>query len=507
MICKQCGASNDDSATYCKECGSRLDGKEPCPVCGAFNSEDSKYCSVCGARVDGKIVCPNCGTAYEGNFCPDCGRSVNGVFVKNNAAPSAPVTASVPVPAPSPETAQENKPSDKTKLNKVMDLVSSICVFAAAMLAVIFTFCIGVNIYSDGVWVSNSDVYLLEYLGGVYRNLGEAQFSQVFPLVIGTLIAVATLVLILVFGIITLVKGIKYFTKKQEKGLVKYSFATWAVFITASALLLVLKSANYNIGYVGEVELNSATESGIVLTGLSLAGFIVCRIIANARSFKGKAAILITCFRGGILLLLIIAAACACAPVMNVNDSNAGIVVSYGYGMMFTLNTASADEALVATYYAMCVLGLLCNIAVICLLVKAICNLIRNIANGESFNFLGIILPATILATFSFVFAIFATVIYFGTDNGINLAFDYSGAAYVLTFMATVAEIVGYNIHKKMASCAPAAQPVPAAQPAPDAAAEDSVAAQEIAPADPFEDEPVEEKESAPEENKPEGED
>ena len=44
MECKKCGIENDDSAVYCKSCGSRLDGKIKCPGCGEYNDEGSAFC-------------------------------------------------------------------------------------------------------------------------------------------------------------------------------------------------------------------------------------------------------------------------------------------------------------------------------------------------------------------------------------------------------------------------------------------------------------------------------
>lgn len=59
MECKKCGIENDDSAVYCKSCGSRLDGKIKCPGCGEYNDEGSAFCVHCGARIDGKKPCPD----------------------------------------------------------------------------------------------------------------------------------------------------------------------------------------------------------------------------------------------------------------------------------------------------------------------------------------------------------------------------------------------------------------------------------------------------------------
>ena len=93
MECKKCGIENDDSAVYCKSCGSRLDGKIKCPGCGEYNDEGSAFCVHCGARIDGKKTCPRCGTLSDGKFCQACGASLE---EKKTSAPE-PVK---PQPAP-----------------------------------------------------------------------------------------------------------------------------------------------------------------------------------------------------------------------------------------------------------------------------------------------------------------------------------------------------------------------------------------------------------------------
>ena len=51
MKCPKCGFENVDHATYCINCGSRLDGKIRCPKCGEFIEPDSTSCPHCGFGV------------------------------------------------------------------------------------------------------------------------------------------------------------------------------------------------------------------------------------------------------------------------------------------------------------------------------------------------------------------------------------------------------------------------------------------------------------------------
>ena len=52
MICKNCETENSEGAVYCKNCGTRLDGKHICPSCGNENDSDAKICVSCGKSME-----------------------------------------------------------------------------------------------------------------------------------------------------------------------------------------------------------------------------------------------------------------------------------------------------------------------------------------------------------------------------------------------------------------------------------------------------------------------
>jgi ribosomal protein L40E len=46
MECPRCHAQNPDDASFCDECGSRIEVK--CPSCGEPNRPSAKFCRKCG---------------------------------------------------------------------------------------------------------------------------------------------------------------------------------------------------------------------------------------------------------------------------------------------------------------------------------------------------------------------------------------------------------------------------------------------------------------------------
>lgn len=55
MKCPKCGFDNVDEATYCINCGSRIDGNILCPKCSEVISPDSDVCPKCGKKIPHNI--------------------------------------------------------------------------------------------------------------------------------------------------------------------------------------------------------------------------------------------------------------------------------------------------------------------------------------------------------------------------------------------------------------------------------------------------------------------
>ena len=89
-ICPECGTQQDDSFSYCKNCGALLSGENEnsddmqiCPECGAREEKSSKFCKNCGNQFgenkndDGANFtkkCSSCGALLNDEmYCPDCG--------------------------------------------------------------------------------------------------------------------------------------------------------------------------------------------------------------------------------------------------------------------------------------------------------------------------------------------------------------------------------------------------------------------------------------------------
>jgi membrane protease subunit (stomatin/prohibitin family) len=80
VVCPKCGFQNLQTAKFCNNCGTTLQGPAQaatvkCPKCGTENPTTAKFCVNCGNPMQGTVKCAKCGTeAPVGTkFCPNCG--------------------------------------------------------------------------------------------------------------------------------------------------------------------------------------------------------------------------------------------------------------------------------------------------------------------------------------------------------------------------------------------------------------------------------------------------
>ena len=83
MRCPNCSASVPEGASFCEQCGTRLQGV--CASCGTAFTPGSRYCRSCGAFLQEQTApapppssqtnCPRCHSANEpgASFCYSCG--------------------------------------------------------------------------------------------------------------------------------------------------------------------------------------------------------------------------------------------------------------------------------------------------------------------------------------------------------------------------------------------------------------------------------------------------
>lgn len=271
MECKNCKTVNSDDAVFCKNCGTRLDGKKNCPSCGAVIEEDSVYCNACGARVDGKVVCKNCGTAHEGAFCPQCGSKNQGGGVKAE------------------KRARASRAEVAIKTSRILNYVSLGLVLAVAVLAIIFVCLMGVTISAqDGESMS---LGIFDYFGKeiqeVKDELSAGNYFDAYkdalylPAILGLISMIVSLAGTVFFAIMGALKAIQNLTGKNGKSATVWALLAFVFYMFGVSMMMSINAASMSMTSSGVsvstgVEFNKATVAGIVLCTVMAAGAVGC---------------------------------------------------------------------------------------------------------------------------------------------------------------------------------------------------------------------------------------
>lgn len=289
MECKNCGVTLNDETVFCNNCGARVDGKKSCANCGRLNDENNAFCNFCGARIDGKQTCSVCGATVKGTFCPHCGNKTGKTIVGKK---------------------KEGKPL----AYKIFDYVGGGTLMIGVLLALIFVFFIGIKgvVTEDGEMLSSSKQNIYYFFGKYYKEAKAikngldctAWFKKLNSThialygVTGTIISAATLLCVVSFGTVAIVKYILYVTHKTYKKADNWAYACILAFLCGVAMFYLHTRAsmiieeydreywNGNGGYWEEeaslfTKFNGTTVVGMVLCLIfTVIGFVfnvVCR--------------------------------------------------------------------------------------------------------------------------------------------------------------------------------------------------------------------------------------
>lgn len=265
MECKNCKTVNSDDAVFCKNCGTRLDGKKNCPSCGAVIEQDSVYCNACGARVDGKVVCKTCGTAHEGAFCPQCGSKNQTGAVKAE------------------KRARVSRAEAAIKTSRILNYVSLGLVLAVAVLAIVFVCLIGVKIDAqDGESMS---LGIFDYFGKEIQTVKDElsggdyfiayKDAQYLPAIIGLISMIVSLAGTVAFAITGAVKAILNIVRKNGKTATVWAMLAFVFYMFGISMMMSINAASVSVTTSGV-----SVSTGVKFNGATVAGIVLCTIMA-----------------------------------------------------------------------------------------------------------------------------------------------------------------------------------------------------------------------------------
>ncbi|MBD5477167.1 MAG: hypothetical protein HDR17_14485, partial [Lachnospiraceae bacterium] len=338
-----------------------------------------------------------------------------------------------------------------------LTFVSWGCVAFAAVMALIFTFCIGA---SAGVLGVSETVSIYDYFGKVYEQLETftkktpilTLVKAYVPLVLGTVISAGSLISIIVCTIVTVVKSVKNFVHKKEANWTAPAigaYISFAVFATAFVALnaTAIKSSGMKIS----VNYSPATLAGLILGGIGLGGYYVCKAIVYFAETKSVKAIVKSSVMLGAGVLAIAVSCLFASPVLGIGAKTSGTYSSStAFGFMEFIQYISKTDS-EAVIVGCSIAGVIVQLAALVFAVLTVVFAAKFVSEGKSGAVLPCSIIATVLSAATLALAITAGQLYLKdlASEDYSISFVAPIAALVLSVVALAAVIVAVCLFRK----------------------------------------------------------
>lgn len=468
MYCNKCGTQNPDGATFCKNCGNRLDGKVICPACGKELPADSKFCVYCGKVLGGveggRSATPAAYTPapnYTQNYTP-------------NYAPAGYVPAGY-VPARRPSV----------NLSVVMGYVSEGLAMFSALIAFIFMFLIGCVVGSgSGSSDEEASANFFYFFSDAYKDVKafeEAASTEAGDLmrsgaIFGTIATALIIIAVAIPFIIGVIKYVMRLCGKNPKSIYKLAATTFFAYIAGVALYLICIGGKANLGTVEmNYTLNGATIAGLVLGCVFFAASMVTAIVAERGNLT------LSVIKGYVVsvvaaVLLVVALCLPAFGIVSFGMSSDGENLNARFGIfnMFAfLGTLTAAGNSITDFNELkigetivSVLFFICVVAFLAVAMLALAGLFTNTKGKNDRTSFALLILSGVLSIISGIFQILANMLMFSflDKNILDLSINiYSNNAVPITLIVFgVLVIVAAIIYSVITAKNTATAPVPA---------------------------------------------
>lgn len=282
-----------------------------CNFCNTQNPDNASFCHNCGKRIDDKVICPVCHNLVQnGAFCLACGTRLNG---------SAPPPASAqPQPAGKASIINVKTKRYFSLTLQGLLLLGVFTVFVLAFFAGLQSPTPDMDLPDEALplsrafpWDFREKFSLLYFFGKAYQDVGThlnglEEYSglycalQYLGVVSGTVIAAFTLLSTLIGLVLAIVNLVRFALGNEKQDSCRYSvyalFSFVAGMIALAFLYSVSATADAEIVALGNKwNLNGAAKAGLILCVVFLALYYIVRFFGSVADGKIKFTARILC--------------------------------------------------------------------------------------------------------------------------------------------------------------------------------------------------------------------
>lgn len=461
MDCKFCHAKNVDDAVYCKSCGKRIDGKRTCPRCKRFVVDDATYCNYCGTRLDGKTV-----------------NETGEIVVKPR--------------------------SDKWK--NILSCIETAFALFGVVVSLIFVCLIGfganVNNMSTSdlpVDVNLNGINIYHYFGKNFEEIQKALDQQVgnifefdsyefispsmyIPAILCTIIAAATIIAVVTFSILAIIKLIRKLIGKETKHAEGFAFAAFLSYALGSALLHVFNNISVSVNdsiSSGMMDTQAsarvlmtyspATIAGLTLGAIAMFVCLGCRVACLGEEFRDVPTMVNVILGGGSLVYIMLVASFASNAPYAITGAESGAKLSLAMPINTWLTMWAQRLGVVSNSwdgeFFMLTITMILQLALVAVAMTSILLQVNALLNHKKNTALGINIALMAVAIVNTAFTIVTQTKLaemLGGNDDVKLTFVPCIIALVFAFLAlatSIARVVIKSVTAKRKAAATTAQP------------------------------------------------
>ena len=325
MICRVCNKENADDATFCSQCGNRLDGKAFCPVCAKEIPADSAFCNYCGVSLK----------ATQTKVAPIAKTAKVSQTYEPIQTPAKPIN---------PNSVFGSKQS-------IFAFVANTTALVIVAMLFIFSFFFGQqgSIYANVNGSKFSEFYekatsfswliddiktLNASLKGVdlSKYAGVTAIAQYAPIIINIVVVALCMILTSIFTLVTAIKYYKYVrTNELKKGYYKYLIASLITYFFTTIWLnnycnfLQIECNAPNVIIEMEIGLGVVPTIAIIMCSVLVVAIMVMRGLAYGKTIFSGAHIKKYIGNGIVAVMATVIALTVLGPIFNLAVFSNGV--------------------------------------------------------------------------------------------------------------------------------------------------------------------------------------